>query len=191
MWLDWGLKMSIDNILEEATPKQTEEAIRNSPFEILARQGHMLFFGVRIGARRNQFWYSPLIDKFVIDFMHLDDNVANLIPPSYKKEPVSMDKKQEREKLIMASLGQLNGYLAENLAMFNEGKIDMQGSVLGIPNRDLYDYINELRKRTFALNSIPVGTPEFVQRVEELAIFYKQATSNNYKITQTPHPPSL
>ena len=170
--------MGIELILEEATPEQTEESIRNSPFEILARQGYKLFFGARIGTARNQFWYNPSTGKFAVDHVQLDDIVTDLISILsilvHKKELDSIEKKQERDRTIMASIGQLNGYLAQNLAMYNDGKIDMQGSVLGIPNKELYDVVNGLRKITFALSHIPIGTPEFAQKVEELSIFYRE-----------------
>ena len=69
--------MSIELILEEATQEETEGAIRGSPFEILARQKHKLFFGASIGTARNQFWRNPSTGRFVVDYVQFDDIVAD------------------------------------------------------------------------------------------------------------------
>ncbi|MBI2649830.1 hypothetical protein HYX04_00785 [Candidatus Woesearchaeota archaeon] len=173
--------MGIELVLEEATPEQTEKRVKNSPFEILARSGYKLFFGAEVSGRRNQYWYNPQKDKFVVDYWHTFDDVENLMSVlNLLKAPAfQIDKKQKRDRELMTALSCLNRSLAEILLMYEKGKIDLSGSVLGISNRSIYHQINELRMRAFILNSIPIGTQEFASGVDELVSYY-----------QTPHPPS-
>lgn len=168
--------MAIDEILKEATVEETETAVMNSPFERLARGGYKLFFGAPIGERRNQYWLSPLGDYFVFDYLNnlsiVEDSLTVL--SMQKASAQSIDKKQRRDRQIMTALSHLNGSLTENLTVY--GKIDLEGSVLSISNREIYNILTELRRRAFELNSTPIGTLEFASKVEEIVDFYKGIT---------------
>ena len=170
------MKMDIEHILEEATPEQTEKRVKNSPFEILARSGYKLFFGAEISGRRNQYWYDPQKGEFVVDCWHKFDDVENLMTVlNVLKAPAyQIDKKQKRDREVMTALSCLNQSLAEILSMYEKGKIDLSGSVLGISNRRIHNQINELRRRAFILNSIPIGTQEFASKVDELVSYYRE-----------------
>lgn len=176
--------MSIDEVLEKATREQKLTAIKDTPFKTLAEQGWDLYFGSKkIGHNRNQFWYYPKNKTVVIDYVNnLLHIVGNLLSPleTAKMDTVSLEEKQESDRLIMTSLGQINKYLAENMDIFSRLEIESSGITLGISNQEVYNDINEMRRRTFILNSIGVGTPEFVEKVNELIDFYREKIIPKY-----------
>ncbi|MBS3105392.1 hypothetical protein J4234_03995 [Candidatus Woesearchaeota archaeon] len=175
--------MSIDDILERATDEQRDIAIRESPFKKLAEEGWEIYLGSPLfGKNRNQFWYNPSDGGLVVDYVnnmvHIVGNQLSSLKMA-ENQPESIEDKQNRDRIIMNSLGQLNHYLAENLRMY-QSKNEGSESALGIPNRVIFDDINELRRRAHGLTSMAIGTPKFVDAVKEFIDFYRAEIMQRY-----------
>jgi hypothetical protein len=137
--------MTIDQVFEKATEEQKAAATNDSPFWELEATGWELYLGNgKIGNHRNLFWYNPKTKAMAVDHVRmaymLTDFISSITPSRLKKKPDS----------VHAILGQLNTYLLE-ISRVCKRRGKPSDTALGISTNEVYNDVNELRRRVVNL----------------------------------------
>ena len=175
--------MGIELLLEPATNEEKDLAVRDFiTAKHFAGQGYALFFGSKgIGDNKNQFWYNPRHHKYYFDYQ--SNFLGNLNGPLQILTNVGTSvsgQNTEENKPIYAAIKSLQLYLEEDLQMFEQGKISVNGRSLNAKNKEILGHLKGLKERVSALDEGQIGTPDFAAKAGELARYYRKEVKPLY-----------
>lgn len=188
--------------LTEATDKETEIAVKYSPFKALADKGYRLYFGRQIGNNKSQFTRNPFWLKpdgnsqkghFVVDYYQiLTQGIANLLYKYYVSSDTNSDIVHTHYANLRKNIKSLKEHLDEILLMYKTQRIDKKDQALCFSNNEIFRDIKKLAKIVDSILNLPeLNIKRFMRKYNELSDFYRTEIKPKYEgIIQTAPPSS-